>query len=353
MKECRYCGSSCDDEVGSCSNCGGTKFLSEEEIALEQDAEAKYLEEREKYNRRRKKVILRLAAIACGIVAALIVSIALLTNDGSGKVTASTGMDKAEIVATYETANAYLEQGDYANAIAYFSKIQGYEDVNRKIGKAQEDYREQMKPEILAKAQEQINNNEYDKAIATLEAAQSSLPGDTGVAVLLDNAKSNKVKHHVWLFESDDSQHSADGYAEIIGYMQSESAIVSADVELSAKQNEFISAYRGLLESKRRVCYLQTADYNADSKNVHYCLTLLYQSLERDHYRKKYRYPSYRVSDYWKHEVCHDPKLLRVSYQSVYRAQMRPFPICYKTPNRKDRQPHYHLIQKQSKNNSS
>ena len=247
MKECRYCGGRCNDQAETCSNCGGTRFLSEEEIYAEKETQREYKSKRAEYEHKRKSGIIRLAAIAGGIVVVLIVAISLLTNDGSGKVSASTGMDKTELKEAYQTAETYMQQGDYENAITYFSLIQGYKDSDQQLKTAQDNYKSNKKPEILNTAQTYINNNEYDKAIATLEAAEEMLPNDLDVAALLKSAQLNKIKYMIATFEADDTRHTTDGYAGIIQSLFDVSSVVDGDVELSAKKNEFISLYRTLI----------------------------------------------------------------------------------------------------------
>lgn len=258
MKECRYCGSGCDDNARLCPNCGGNRFYSEEEIAEEKAVRQEEKRKRDEYEHTRKSGILRLAAIAAGIVAVLVVVVALLTNDGGGKVSASTGMDKDEIKTAYETAIAYMEQGDYANAITYFSMIQGYKDTARMLEKAKDGYKAKVKPEILSTAQGYINSNEYGKAIATLQGAESILPGDLDIAVLLKSALTSEIKFRVWTFDSDSSKHTTDGYAEMIGYFEQNGTVVSADVELSVKQSELINAFRNLVLEKAETALNET-----------------------------------------------------------------------------------------------
>ena len=247
MKECRYCGSNCDEQAEVCANCGGSRFLSEEEVYTERRAQGEYKNKRIEYEKKRKRGIIRLTMAVGGIIVAVIVTIAMLSNDGSQKVSTSTGMDKAQLNEAYETAEEYMQQGDYEDAITYFSLIQGYKDSDQQLERAQEKYREKIKPEILDTAQTYIKNNEYDNAVATLEAAEDILPNDLDITALLRNAQIGRIKYLVTTFDADATRHTTDGYAEMIQSLNEENSVISGDVELAAKKNEYINVYRSII----------------------------------------------------------------------------------------------------------
>ena len=67
MKECRYCRTKYDDNLAVCPNCGGTKVVTEQELAEEEaliQREAEYRERANAVPEMRKRGVIGVLAVA-------------------------------------------------------------------------------------------------------------------------------------------------------------------------------------------------------------------------------------------------------------------------------------------------
>lgn len=95
----------------------------------------------------------------------------------------------------YQTGLTFLERENYEDSIAYLQQViqedRNYEDAQTRLTEAMELYRQQ----VLAKAGEYENNQEYDKAIVLLRQVLNVLPEDATVTekiTVLQAASKNK-----------------------------------------------------------------------------------------------------------------------------------------------------------------
>ena len=177
MKECKYCRTQYDDNLTVCPNCGGSKIVTEDEIAEEKAYKELEAEYREKANAAPEIHKKRLVGSLVALVAVVIVVIAIFSAISNKPL--SNGMTKNESEDVLDTGKEYLENGEYEKAMEYFLKLPAdskqYSEAQALLEQSKESYREK----IIDTVNNYITNNDYDSAFNLIGQAQEILPSDS------------------------------------------------------------------------------------------------------------------------------------------------------------------------------
>ncbi|MVX64621.1 zinc-ribbon domain-containing protein [Clostridium chromiireducens] len=96
----------------------------------------------------------------------------------------------------FNKAEDYLKEEDYVNAIKQYSNVikedKNYDNAQKEI----ENNKEKYKEKVLADAEENANNNEYDKAVSLLSETDAIIKNDNDITTKLDlyKQKLNEIR---------------------------------------------------------------------------------------------------------------------------------------------------------------
>lgn len=177
MKECKYCRTQYDDNLTVCPNCGGSKIVTEDEIAEEKAYKELEADYREKANAAPELHKKRIIGGLIGVITVVIITIAVASAISNSPL--SNGMTKDEGKSVLATGKEYLENGEYEKALEYFLQLptdsKQYSEAQSLLEQSKDSYR----GKIIDTVNKCISKNDFDSAFSLINQAQEILPSDS------------------------------------------------------------------------------------------------------------------------------------------------------------------------------
>ena len=291
MKECKYCGSQCGDQVVKCPSCGGTKFFTAQEQIEEERRQQKERENEERAVAEPDTGKKRIGGIIAGLLAVILIIVAVII--GLSNRPLSNGMSKSDGDEILESGIAYYESGNYEAAIECFIQLPSdskqYAKASDMLASARAEYKEsalskvnnyiqqenydsafnvietatllvgndsdlnaayeevytELVSSMLATADSYVENSDYEIALEYLSNCQNRFPDDFD----LENAYNDTFNEYCSLVKSDsistaDEAASNEDYVTAINALRNAISIIGQDEEVSAKLSIFESSYQ-------------------------------------------------------------------------------------------------------------
>lgn len=260
MKECRYCRTKYDDNLAVCPNCGGTKVVTEQELAEEEaliQREAEYRERANAVPEMRKRGMIGVLAVA---IVCLIGVIAAVSYNANKPL--SNGMSKDEGEEILAEGIAHFDNRDYELAMECFQQLPSdskqYEEAQSMLQKSKDSYRS----EIINRVDSYIENGEYDSAFNLINQAREMLPEDSNLQTAYDKAYS---AYQNSVLEQVESYASSEQYEIALEYLSGVQAQYPNDTVFQDTYNSTLSAYQNVVRSD---AMQQADDYVANGDYV-------------------------------------------------------------------------------------
>ena len=259
MKICKYCGTEYDDGLDKCPNCGGNKVFSARELEEEANQQQKEIENQERAAAapaKKKNTII-------GVIAAVVVVIAAIVGFSIYKANQplSNGMTKDEAQGVFDNGVAFMDAGQYENAIDTFLQLPSdskkYAEAQELLAQSQDSY----KADIISRVDSQVANGDYDSAFSLIEKAQTIIPGDAELQNAYDSTY-NAYRTAV-LAKADEYSQSGQ-YKMALEYLNGVQTTFADDAQIQEAYDSINLAY------KEQVCttaltdadnYVASADY--------------------------------------------------------------------------------------------
>ncbi len=259
MKECKYCRTKYDDNLSACPNCGGTRVVTEQELAGEEaliQREAEYREKANAVTEMKKKGLI--GALVTAIVC-IIVVIAMVSYNANKPL--SNGMSKNEGEEILAKGIADFDNGDYESAMECFQQLPSdskqYEEAQSMLLKSKDSYRS----EILNRIDSYIGNGEFDSAFALINQANGILLEDADLQTAYDKAYS---EYQDLVLKQVDSYVTGGQHEVALEYLVGVLAQYPNDTMLQDAYNNTLFAYQNAVRSdvmQQAEDYVANGDY--------------------------------------------------------------------------------------------
>lgn len=213
--------------------------LADEAAAAEETPEMAAISERKRREKQLRKVRNRRRLRVAFTAAAFIALYLALLPDAARELAEQTGISPDMIKAMYQDASAYLEQGDYGEAVRALTDIRSYKSADQKYEDAVVNYR----LTVLDEAQALYVAGQYPEAIALLNESMEILGEDSMVASKLASLEDKYIQ---------DSFARADVHVDQGAYEDALAVLHALEDGLGHKSNtvvrkvdEVLTAYRG------------------------------------------------------------------------------------------------------------
>lgn len=272
MKECRYCRTKYDDNLAVCPNCGGTKVVTEQELAEEEALIQREAEYRERANavpemRKRGMIGVLVVAIVCliGVIAAVSYNANKLLSNGMSK-------DEGEEILA--EGIAHFDNGEYELAMECFQRLPSdskqYEEAQSLLQKSKDSYRS----EILNRVDTYIENGEYDLAFNLINQAGGMFPGDSDLQTAYDKAYS---AYQTSVLQQVDFYVESGQYEIALEYLSNVQTQYPNDTVLQDTYNSTLFSYQNVVRSD---AMQQANDYVANGDYVQ-AISVLESSMDK------------------------------------------------------------------------
>jgi len=251
MKECKYCGTSYADNIGTCPNCGGSVVITAEDrqkvVEQAQHEKNAYVD-----SNKRLKLLVFGGIGVIAVVILLVVFAVVSSLNRTYTYTDDTGitheMKRKEIQDYIELGETYLGRKEYVKAIEQFSKVPeeygAYGKIRLKISEAVDGYND----EVLLKAASLLDTGKYTEAIAMLDSAM--LFGERNNRFILKKEEIFRAYKEDFLTRAT-HQLEASQYIEALDVLSMAKSIFgNDDNDLVAKEEEILDEYKTVFLSQ-------------------------------------------------------------------------------------------------------
>lgn len=256
MKECKYCRTTYDDNLGACPNCGGTKIVTAQEKAEDAALYRKEIENRENavaaVATKRKTLI----SVWVGIVVLVIAVIAIASYNANKPL--SNGMTKDEGEAVLAEGITFYNAKDYESAIECFLQLPSdskqYDKAQSMLTKCEDEY----SASVVEKANGYAENGEYEMAINLLNNAGDLLPNSAAISTAYDTIFAEYKGIICNNAYSEGETFAANGdYSSAITAIDNATELIGHDDELAAKRGVYVDAYVSQTVSAAKAQYIE------------------------------------------------------------------------------------------------